>query len=86
MARGWESKSVESQMESASNEQGGSGPELSADEKNKKREQQTLLLSRAYLLQQINSSTSSRYTESLQQALKEIDARLAGTGPENGAR
>ena len=83
MARGWDSKSVESQIESAHSDQGAGAPELSPDEKNKKREQQTLLLSRAYLLQQINSSTSNRYRESLQKALKEIDARLAATNSES---
>jgi len=85
MARGWESKSVESQMESASNDKGGSAPQLSPDEKNRKREQQSLLLSRAYLMQKINSSTSSRYTESLQEALKEIDARLAAINSRSDA-
>lgn len=80
MARGWESKSVESQVESAQSdgdrrnhtENDGN----SANQKNIERERQGLLLSRAYLLNRIESSTNDRYTESLRQALAEIDQKL----------
>jgi hypothetical protein len=81
MARGWESKSVESQMESAqsdgarSNQQGADGN--TASDKNMERERQGLLLSRAYLLHRIESSSNQRYTESLRQALDEIEQKLA---------
>jgi hypothetical protein len=80
MARGWESKSVESQMESAqsdgarSNQQGADGN--TASDKNMERERQGLLLSRAYLLHRIESSSNQRYTESLRQALDEIEQKL----------
>ncbi len=78
MARGWESKSVESQIESAKD--GGSQSSLGpATESAKKtaRERQGLLLSRAYVLHQIEASSNERYTESLRQALRDIDDKLA---------
>lgn len=79
MARGWESKSVESQIESANSQNGQSPAGNGAEEGQKKieRERQGLLLSRAYILQRIESSTSERYTASLRQALAEIDLKLA---------
>lgn len=47
------------------------------DEKRIQRERQSLLLSRTYVLRQIESSSSERYTESLRQALSDIDKKLA---------
>ncbi|MGC2696113.1 MAG: hypothetical protein WA738_10005 [Candidatus Angelobacter sp.] len=82
MARGWESKSVEAQMESASASPD-SGPKraLNDDEKKAQRERDSLKLSRAYVLHQIELSTNERYTESLRKALSEIDQKLAQKGP-----
>jgi hypothetical protein len=85
MARGWESKSVESQMESAKDVAGaGTGaPRASAASdgaKKAQRERQSLLLSRAYVLRQIESSTNEHYTESLRQALTDLDRKLAESG------
>ena len=83
MARGWESKSVESQVESAQNDSkgpgqsgDGHGPQEPEDKK-LARERQGLLLSRSYLLHRIEASSNERYTESLRQALKDIDDKLA---------
>lgn len=83
MARGWESKSVESQVESARNEDDGHGSSEpvgrsnTAAEKAAAHERQSLLLSRAYVLHRIEASTNERYTESLRQALNEIEQKLA---------
>ncbi len=78
MARGWESKSVESQMESAKELTSGAGRrELTSKEKETQRLRQGLLLSRTYVLRQIEASSSQRYKESLQRALSEIDQKLA---------
>jgi hypothetical protein len=78
MARGWESKSVESQMESAQTRS--SQREAAKGEKDGARERQGLLLSRTYVLRQIESSSSERYTESLRQALADLDQKLAKLG------
>jgi hypothetical protein len=84
MARGWESKSVESQMEAAKNkdEDGPSSPREADDaERKARRELQGLLLSRAYVLRQIESSSNERYTQSLRQALSEIEQKIARLEP-----
>jgi hypothetical protein len=81
MARGWESKSVEEQMEIA---RGGGGKNekqpLTDGEKKARHERDNLKLSRAYIVHQIEASTNERYTRSLQQALSEIDEKLATLG------
>jgi hypothetical protein len=78
MARGWESKSVESQIESAKDGiTSGSEPQSTDKQKRVQRERQGLLLSRTYLLRRIESSSNERYTQSLRQALEEIDQKIA---------
>ena len=52
---------------------------LTEEEKKAQRELDSLKLSRAYVLQQIESSTNERYTESLRKALNEIERKLAGS-------
>jgi hypothetical protein len=78
MARGWESKSVESQMENAKDgaAQDSKSP-LTDGEKKVRHERDSLKLSRAYIVHQIEASTNEHYTRSLQQALSEIDEKLA---------
>jgi hypothetical protein len=78
MARGWESKSVEEQMDIAK-ESGGKNQKqpLTDAEKKARHERDSLKLSRAYIVHQIEASTNERYTRSLQQALSEIDEKLA---------
>jgi len=49
-------------------------------DKKTQRERQSLLLSRTYILRRIESSSSERYTESLRQALNDIDKKLAALG------
>jgi hypothetical protein len=78
MARGWESKSVEAQMENAKDGASpGSKAPLTDGEKKARHERDSLKLSRAYIVHQIEASTNERYTKSLQQALNEIDEKLA---------
>ena len=78
MARGWESKSVESQQESAQSGIAGPAGQDNAKAKDEgQRERQGLLLSRAYVLHQIESSSNERYTESLRKALADLDQKLA---------
>jgi hypothetical protein len=81
MARGWESKQVEAQVENASDgKRSGSKRPLTDDEKRAQRERDSLKLSRAYVLHQIESSTNERYTESLRKALGEIEQKLERMG------
>lgn len=77
MARGWESKSVELQMESAKEGNAVAGPQPTDKEKQVQRERQRLLLSRTYVLRQIEASSNERYTQSLRQALNDLDQKIA---------
>ncbi len=76
MARGWESKSVESQMETAKEDQPTNPRQLTDAQKKTQRERNQLMLSRAYVMQQIQSSTNERYTESLRKALSDLDQKI----------
>jgi len=80
MARGWESKSVEAQMESADQSTPSPKRPLTEEEKKAQREADSLRLSRTYLLRQIESSTNERYRETLRKALSEIEQKLAQSG------
>ena len=77
MARGWESKSIESQVESAREERPSAHGARSEREKLVLREQQNLMLSRAYVQRQLEAASNERYVQSLQKALAEIDQKLA---------
>lgn len=77
MARGWESKQVESQMDDAREKHDAGGREVTVDGQKVQREKQNLLLSRAYIQHQIESSSNRRYTESLNKALEEIERKLS---------
>ena len=77
MARGWESKSVEAQVEEANSGQNAAGKRpLTDDEKIVRRERDSLKLAHAYVRRQIEASTNERYTESLRKALTEIEQKL----------
>ena len=58
----------------------GSKPPLTDGEKKAHHERDSLRLSRAYIVHQLEASTNERYTASLRQALIEIDAKLAKLG------
>jgi hypothetical protein len=78
MARGWESKSVEAQIEEAdisptSNEI----PRFSAEQLQHTFRKNDLMLSRRGILQQLERSHSERYSELLRRALTDLEAQIA---------
>ncbi|HEY3837253.1 MAG TPA: hypothetical protein VGL72_11810 [Bryobacteraceae bacterium] len=77
MARGWESKEIESQMEAAAAKR---APERRAprteEQIRRERERESLLLSRKRVLKDIETATHARYREQLEAALKHLDERL----------
>jgi hypothetical protein len=76
MARGWESKSVESQMESL--ERRRPRPALpDPDQLRKSQERESLLLSRTRVLRDLEAATNPRYRMTLEAALKHLDEKLA---------
>ncbi len=79
MARGWDSKSVEAQLEAAAKEQGlpENGKKRTPAQLQNIRERRNLELARAKVVGQINASQNPRYTEMLNRALSDLDRRLA---------
>lgn len=78
MARGWESKSVEAQMEEASSAKPAKdSPALTEEQVQEHMRKAYLLLSRRQVVQQLEQSTNERYTELLRRTLAELDAQLA---------
>ena len=78
MARGWESKSVEGQVqEFETKEARENKKQVSLDQVEIRRQRGVLMLSRARVEIQLQSAQSPRYREQLAQAMADIDAQLA---------
>jgi len=78
MARGWESKSVEAQIEenkSSYPKQNFTQP-VSHEEIHRKSHKANLQLSRQRILQQLEGSTNERYSEMLRRSLAELDGQI----------
>jgi hypothetical protein len=80
VARGWESKSVEDQQAEASQKPAPARPKLTAEQATRARKRETLLLSRKRVVQQLESSRDERHRKLLQDALRDLDAKLAELG------
>lgn len=83
MARGWESKSVEQQIEEARAQAPQAQETISPEEERRRREREDLLMSRARVVQQLDACRDPRYEKILRGALADLDARLgrvAGDG------
>jgi len=78
MARGWESKDVESQVDAAEERAAlAKLPKLTAEEANRKGQRESLQLSRTRVLHDIQTSQNPRYRATLEAALKHLDDKLA---------
>ncbi|MFY9802555.1 MAG: hypothetical protein WA211_17785 [Candidatus Acidiferrales bacterium] len=78
MARGWESKAVEGQVqEFQSKEERQTKKQLSQVQIETRRQREVLLLSRARVERQLQSNQDPRYREQLTRALADLDAQLA---------
>lgn len=77
MARGWESKSVEAQIEekSTSSNQSSDKPASHA-EIHRQSHMANLQLSRQRILHELESSTNERYSEMLRHSLSDLDGQL----------
>jgi len=78
MARGWESKSVEAQIEESDSE-ASQNPEqkVSPEERHSIFRKKDLMLSRKRILQQLELSPNERYSELLRRTLAGLDAEIA---------
>lgn len=82
MARGWESKSVESQIESSEEGKGKARKtERTAEQLQMEREREILLLSRTRTLEDLKAATNPRYRELLEATLKHLEERLQALSP-----
>ncbi len=78
MARGWESKSVEEQIESAESKRPRSSAVLlTPEQRARQRERESLELARTRVLNDLASATNPRRHESLQAALRNLEEKLA---------
>lgn len=78
MARGWESKDVESQMEEARDQrQREPSRELSAGQQQSLRELELLKMSRARVLADLEAARNPGYREMLERSLRFLDEKIA---------
>jgi len=74
MARGWESKSVESQQDE--HERKGRTPSLTPEQRERAARRQTLVLQRAKAAADLLRATKPRHRAMLEQAISELDRQL----------
>jgi len=80
MARGWESKSVEAQIEEAISGPSPQRTPSSPEDLESLRKKAGLILSRKHVLQQLERSGDERYSELLRRALADLEAQIAALG------
>ena len=78
MARGWESKDVESQIEERESVRAAKFKERPPEEIALERKRESLLLTRSLLVAELEATSNPRYRALKEQALAHIDAQLAG--------
>lgn len=77
MARGWESKSVEAQQDSAAAAARPSGPVLTAAEAARRTKRDTLMLARLRVLGDLQTACAPAHRAMLEQAMADLDLQLA---------
>lgn len=78
MARGWESKSVEAQIEDSNlNNPSEPGQKTTPQERQTIFKKNDLMLSRQRVLQQLEHSLNERYSELLRRTLASLDSEIA---------
>jgi hypothetical protein len=80
MARGWESKSVEAQIESAHTRSGKPRPRLTPEQAENERKRDGLLLQRTRMLHQLEGCKDERYRKTLAGGLAYLEAQLTALG------
>ncbi len=78
MARGWESKAVESQIEAAEERSSRlKAVKVSQEQVKRQRERESIELSRTRVLQDLASATNPKYRELLERSLRYLDEKLS---------
>jgi hypothetical protein len=78
MARGWESKAVEDQVQDSQPQQVGKGRrQLTPEQAEVRRRRGVLLLSRTRVQADLDSATDPRYRDQLSRALVDIETQIS---------
>lgn len=79
MAKGWESKSVEDQVQEheVKDDKDSRKKQLTPQQMEAHRRKEVLLLSRARVERDLNSSQNERYKEQLSRALSDLDEQIS---------
>lgn len=77
MARGWESKSVEQQQAEMADQHKPDRPPVSPEQRERDRKRQGLILSRKWLVQQLERTSHLRHRQMLEQAIADLDRQLS---------
>ena len=81
MARGWESKSVEDQIESAERRRAKSDViDKTPDQIRREQERKSIELTRTRVLHDLEAATYNRHREQLEAALRHLDEKIAALG------
>jgi hypothetical protein len=80
MARGWESKSVEGQIESANARRGKPRLQLTAEQLELERKRDGLLLHRTRVLNDLQNCHEERYRKTLAEGLAYLESQLIALG------
>jgi hypothetical protein len=80
VARGWESKSVEAQIESANAAHGHPTVRLTPEQAEIERQRDSLLLHRTRVLHDLSKCRDERYRKTLMEGLAFLEKRLAELG------
>ena len=80
MARGWESKDVEAQVEATQAPQQKTTAPMSPEQIQREHQRKDLQLSRTRILNDLASATHPNHRKSLEAALAHLDKKIAGLG------
>ncbi|MGH9688537.1 MAG: hypothetical protein ACRD5K_15750 [Candidatus Acidiferrales bacterium] len=84
MAKGWESKAVEAQVEESKTKLPGNSPlQLTPAQIEARRRKQVLLLARTRVQRDLEISQHQRHTEQLNRALADLNAQLSALDESN---
>lgn len=76
MARGWESKAVEAQIEALDRDRKPEGVRLTIEQLERLRQRETLTLSRTRVQREMESTQNPRYAKMLKKALVDLERKI----------
>jgi hypothetical protein len=85
VARGWESKSVEEQIQAADARRGVSKPKQTSEEIANERKRDSLLLQRTRIMRNLENCSSERYRKTLSDGLTFLEAEIEALTPAEAA-